>query len=33
MGVAAGVSRGLSSVAEHFEANPEALERVNQLTR
>ena len=33
MGVAAGVTRGLSAVSEHFEANPEALERVNQLTR
>ena len=32
-GVAAGVTRGLSAVSEHFEANPEALERVNQITR
>ncbi|MBG45302.1 MAG: tyrosine--tRNA ligase [Euryarchaeota archaeon] len=33
MGVAAGLSRGLSVVSEHFEANPETLERVNQLTK
>ena len=33
MGVAAGVSRGLAAVAEHFEANPDALERVNEITR
>jgi len=33
MGVAASLSRGLSVVSEHFEANPETLERVNQLTK
>lgn len=32
MGVAAGLSRGLAVVSEYFEANPETLERVNQLT-
>ena len=33
MGVAAGLSRGLAVVSEYFEANPETLERVNQLTK
>jgi tryptophanyl-tRNA synthetase len=33
MGVAAGVSRGLDAVSKHFEANPDTLERVNQLTK
>ena len=33
MGVAAGLSRGLAVVSEHFEANPETLERVNELTK
>ena len=33
MGVAAGVSRGLEAVSKHFEANPDTLERVNQLTK
>ena len=32
MGVAASLSKGLESVANHFEKNPETLERVNQLT-
>ena len=33
MGVAAGLSRGLAVVSEYFEANPETLDRVNQLTK
>ena len=33
MGDAAGLSRGLSVVSEYFEANPETLDRVNQLTK
>ena len=33
MGVAAGVSRGLQAIADHFESNPEALERVTELTK
>ncbi|MFL2982257.1 MAG: tyrosine--tRNA ligase, partial [Candidatus Poseidoniaceae archaeon] len=33
MGVAAGLSRGLAVVSEYFEAHPETLERVNQLTK
>ena len=32
MGVASGLSRGLAVVSDYFEANPETLERVNQLT-
>ena len=32
MGVAAGVSSGLSSIAEHFEANPEAYETMLSIT-
>lgn len=33
MGVAAGLSRGLESVSDYFEANPATLDRVNQLTK
>ncbi|MCS5525684.1 MAG: tyrosine--tRNA ligase [Candidatus Poseidoniaceae archaeon] len=33
MGVAAGISRGLAVVSEHFEAAPETLDRVNELTK
>ena len=33
MGVAAGLSRGLAVVSDYFEAHPETLERVNQLTK
>ena len=33
MGVASGLSRGLEVVSEYFEANPETLDRVNQLTK
>jgi len=33
MGVAAGLSRGLAVVSDYFEANPDTLERVNQLTK
>jgi hypothetical protein len=33
MGVAAGISRGLSVVSDYFEANPDTLDRVNQLTK
>jgi len=33
MGVAAGISRGLAAVADHFEAAPETLDRVNELTK
>ena len=33
MGVAAGLSSGLAVVSEYFEANPETLDRVNQLTK
>ena len=33
MGVAAGLSRGLAVVSNYFEANPDTLERVNQLTK
>ncbi|MDP6865679.1 MAG: tyrosine--tRNA ligase [Candidatus Poseidoniaceae archaeon] len=32
MGVAAGVAAGLSSIAEHFEANPEAYEKMLKIT-
>ena len=32
MGVAAGVAAGLSSIAEHFEANPEAYETMLNIT-
>ena len=32
MGVAAGVAAGLSSIAEHFEANPEAYETMLSIT-
>ena len=32
MGVAAGVAAGLSSIAEHFEANPEAYETMLDIT-
>ena len=32
MGVAAGISRGLSVVANYFESNPEHLELVNKIT-
>ncbi len=32
MGVAAGVASGLSSIAEHFEANPEAYETMLKIT-
>ena len=32
MGVAAGVAAGLSSIAEHFEANPEAYEAMLDIT-
>ncbi|MEC7180001.1 MAG: tyrosine--tRNA ligase [Candidatus Thermoplasmatota archaeon] len=32
MGVAAGVAAGLSSIAEHFEANPEAYETMLKIT-
>ena len=32
MGVAAGVASGLSSIAEHFEANPEAYETMLNIT-
>lgn len=32
MGVAAGVAAGLSSIAEHFEANPEAYKRMLEIT-
>ena len=33
MGVAAGLSRGLAVVSDYFDANPDTLERVNQLTK
>ena len=33
MGVANGLARGLASIAEHFENNPETLNRVNELTK
>ena len=33
MGVAAGLSRGLAVVSDYFEANPDTLDRVNQLTK
>ena len=33
MGVANGLVRGLASIAEHFETNPETLNRVNELTK
>jgi len=33
MGVAAGISRGLAVVSEHFEAAPETLDSVNELTK
>ncbi len=33
MGVAAGIARGLEGIASHFEANPQTLERVNELTK
>jgi tyrosyl-tRNA synthetase len=32
MGVAAGVAAGLSSIAQHFEANPEAYEKMLDIT-
>ena len=32
MGVAAGVAAGLSSIAEHFEQNPEAYEKMLEIT-
>ncbi len=32
MGVASGIAEGLSSIAQHFEANPEAYERMLQIT-
>lgn len=32
MGVALGIAEGLSSIAQHFEANPEAYERMLQIT-
>lgn len=32
MGVAAGVAAGLSSIAEHFEANPEAYDKMLKIT-
>ena len=32
MGIAAGVAAGLSSIAEHFEANPEAYETMLKIT-
>lgn len=33
MAVAAGLSKGLDVVSKHFEANPETLERVNELMK
>jgi tyrosyl-tRNA synthetase len=33
MGVANGLARGLASIAEHFEKNPETLNHVNELTK
>jgi len=33
MGVAAGLSRGLAVVSDYFDANPDTLDRVNQLTK
>ncbi|MBT4071062.1 MAG: tyrosine--tRNA ligase [Euryarchaeota archaeon] len=33
MGVANGVAKGLQSVAEHFEANPQLLETVTKITK
>jgi len=33
LGVADGISRGLISISEHFEAKPETLEAVNSLSR
>ena len=32
MGVALGIAEGLSSIAQHFDANPEAYERMLQIT-
>jgi hypothetical protein len=33
LGVADGISRGLSAVSKHFEENPDTLEAVNSLGR
>ncbi|MDP6869274.1 MAG: tyrosine--tRNA ligase [Candidatus Poseidoniaceae archaeon] len=33
MGVAAGISNGLKSIADYFDANPEKLSRVTELTK
>jgi len=33
MGVAAGISKGLQSIANYFENNPEKLDRVTELTK
>jgi tyrosyl-tRNA synthetase len=33
MGVASGLARGLASITDHFENNPETLNRVNELTK
>ena len=33
MGVANGLARGLASIADYFEKNPETLNRVNELTK
>ncbi len=33
MGIADGISRGLATVSEYFEANPDTLDKVNQITK
>jgi hypothetical protein len=33
MGVANGVAKGLQSVADHFEENPQLLETVTEITK